>query len=45
MEKYENLGMLGEGSYGMVMKCKHKVSDNSIACACACDAYIYMFIF
>ncbi len=25
MEKYENLGMIGEGSYGMVMKCKHKV--------------------
>ena len=26
MEKYENLGILGEGSYGMVMKCRHKVS-------------------
>ena len=25
MEKYENLGMIGEGSYGMVMKCRHKV--------------------
>ena len=26
MEKYENVGVLGEGSYGMVMKCRHKVS-------------------
>ena len=24
MEKYDNLGMVGEGSYRMVMKCKHK---------------------
>lgn len=24
MEKYENLGLVGEGSYGMVMKCRHK---------------------
>ena len=30
MEKYENLGMLGEGSYGMVMKCRHKVSGQAI---------------
>jgi hypothetical protein len=24
MEKYENLGIIGEGSYGVVMKCRHK---------------------
>lgn len=30
MEKYENIGMLGEGSYGMVMKCRHKVSVEDV---------------
>ena len=24
MEKYENLGIIGEGSYGVVLRCKHK---------------------
>jgi hypothetical protein len=24
MEKYENLGIIGEGSYGVVIKCRHK---------------------
>lgn len=31
MEKYDNLGMVGEGSYGMVMKCKHKESGQVVA--------------
>lgn len=31
MEKYENLGMIGEGSYGMVMKCRHKESQQLVA--------------
>lgn len=31
MEKYENLGLVGEGSYGMVMKCRHKESDQIVA--------------
>ena len=31
MEKYENLGMIGEGSYGMVMKCRHKESGQLVA--------------
>nr|CAB3229509.1 cyclin-dependent kinase-like 2 [Phallusia mammillata] len=31
MEKYDNLGMVGEGSYGMVMKCKHKESGQIVA--------------
>ena len=26
MEKYDNLGVIGEGSYGVVIKCKHKES-------------------
>ena len=30
-EKYENLGMVGEGSYGMVMKCKHKETKQLVA--------------
>ena len=31
MEKYENLGLVGEGSYGMVLKCKHKESGQFVA--------------
>lgn len=31
MEKYENLGLVGEGSYGMVMKCRHKESGQLVA--------------
>ncbi|KAG9480387.1 hypothetical protein GDO78_012062 [Eleutherodactylus coqui] len=31
MEKYENLGLVGEGSYGMVMKCRHKESGRIVA--------------
>ena len=31
MEKYDNLGMVGEGSYGMVMKCKHKETGQIVA--------------
>ncbi|XP_069486673.1 cyclin-dependent kinase-like 2 isoform X2 [Ambystoma mexicanum] len=31
MEKYENLGLVGEGSYGMVMKCRHKSNGRIVA--------------
>ena len=31
MEKYENLGPVGEGSYGMVLKCRHKESTQLVA--------------
>lgn len=31
MEKYENLGLVGEGSYGMVLKCKHKETSQIVA--------------
>ena len=31
MEKYENLGLVGEGSYGMVLKCKHKETGQHVA--------------
>ncbi|XP_071808473.1 cyclin-dependent kinase-like 4 isoform X1 [Asterias amurensis] len=31
MEKYENLGLVGEGSYGMVMKCRHKETNQTVA--------------
>ncbi len=31
MDKYENLGMIGEGSYGMVMKCRHKETKQLVA--------------
>ncbi|XP_029439868.1 cyclin-dependent kinase-like 3 isoform X2 [Rhinatrema bivittatum] len=31
MDMYENLGMVGEGSYGVVMKCKHKETGNIVA--------------
>ena len=31
MEKYENLGPVGEGSYGMVLKCRHKETTQLVA--------------
>ncbi|MBN3287704.1 CDKL3 protein, partial [Polyodon spathula] len=31
MEMYENLGIVGEGSYGTVMKCKHKETGSIVA--------------
>eukprot|EP00039_Didymoeca_costata_P028852 m.22319 g.22319 ORF g.22319 m.22319 type:complete len:498 (+) comp7387_c0_seq2:235-1728(+) len=31
MEKYENMGVIGEGSYGLVLKCKHKESGDLVA--------------
>uniref|UniRef100_A0A7N4PK81 Cyclin-dependent kinase-like 2 n=1 Tax=Sarcophilus harrisii TaxID=9305 RepID=A0A7N4PK81_SARHA len=31
MEKYENLGLVGEGSYGAVMKCKNKNNGRIVA--------------
>ncbi|KAK6170029.1 hypothetical protein SNE40_018518 [Patella caerulea] len=31
MDKYENLGLVGEGSYGMVLRCKHKESGQLVA--------------
>ena len=31
MEKYENMGLVGEGSYGMVIKCKHKETGQVVA--------------
>ncbi|KAM6949244.1 cyclin-dependent kinase-like 1 [Aplochiton taeniatus] len=31
MEKYENLGLVGEGSYGMVMKCRHRETGRIVA--------------
>ncbi|XP_048220462.1 cyclin-dependent kinase-like 2 [Perognathus longimembris pacificus] len=31
MEKYEHLGLVGEGSYGMVMKCRNKDSGRIVA--------------
>jgi len=31
MEKYDNLGVIGEGSYGVVLKCKHKESGQVVA--------------
>ncbi|CAH8872011.1 unnamed protein product [Trichobilharzia szidati] len=31
MEKYENLGLVGEGSYGMVIKCKNKETGRIVA--------------
>ncbi|XP_076452232.1 uncharacterized protein LOC143287868 isoform X3 [Babylonia areolata] len=31
MEKYENLGLVGEGSYGMVLKCRHKDTGQLVA--------------
>uniref|UniRef100_A0A8C4RL72 cyclin-dependent kinase n=1 Tax=Erpetoichthys calabaricus TaxID=27687 RepID=A0A8C4RL72_ERPCA len=31
MDKYENLGLVGEGSYGLVMKCKNKANGRIVA--------------
>ncbi|XP_030758584.1 cyclin-dependent kinase-like 1 isoform X2 [Sitophilus oryzae] len=31
MEKYEQISMVGEGSYGLVMKCRHKETDQIVA--------------
>lgn len=31
MEKYENLGVIGEGSYGLVLKCRHKETGQIVA--------------
>ncbi|XP_067928199.1 cyclin-dependent kinase-like 4 [Watersipora subatra] len=31
MDKYENLGPVGEGSYGMVLKCRHKETQQIVA--------------
>lgn len=31
MEKYENLGTVGEGSYGMVLKCRNRESGQLVA--------------
>ncbi|XP_028144209.1 cyclin-dependent kinase-like 2 isoform X1 [Diabrotica virgifera virgifera] len=31
MEKYEHLAIVGEGSYGLVMKCRHRETDQIVA--------------
>jgi serine/threonine protein kinase len=31
MEKYEKISMVGEGSYGLVMKCKHRETGQMVA--------------
>ncbi|XP_059477482.1 cyclin-dependent kinase-like 2 [Neocloeon triangulifer] len=31
MEKYETLGVVGEGSYGLVLKCRHRESGQLVA--------------
>lgn len=31
MEKYEQLSVVGEGSYGLVLKCKHRDTDQTVA--------------
>ncbi|CAL1530449.1 unnamed protein product [Lymnaea stagnalis] len=31
MDRYENLGLVGEGSYGMVLKCRHKETGQLVA--------------
>jgi len=31
MEKYENLGIVGEGSYGTVLKCRHRQTAQLVA--------------
>lgn len=31
MEKYENIEIVGEGSYGLVMKCRHRETGQVVA--------------
>jgi cyclin-dependent kinase-like len=31
MEKYENISVVGEGSYGLVMKCRHRETGQVVA--------------
>jgi serine/threonine protein kinase len=31
MDKYEQISVVGEGSYGLVMKCRHKDTDQIVA--------------
>lgn len=31
MHRYETLGVLGEGAYGIVMKCRHKEAKQLVA--------------
>lgn len=31
MEKYEQIAIVGEGSYGLVIKCRHKETDQLVA--------------
>jgi serine/threonine protein kinase len=31
MDKYENIGVIGEGSYGMVMKCRNRDTGQFVA--------------
>lgn len=31
MERYESLGLVGEGSYGTVLKCRHRESGRLVA--------------
>jgi len=31
MEKYENIEIVGEGSYGLVMKCRHRKTGQIVA--------------
>ena len=31
LQNYENLGAIGEGTYGVVIKCRHKVTKEVVA--------------
>jgi len=31
MDKYESLGIIGEGSYGTVLKCRHRQTGQLVA--------------
>jgi cyclin-dependent kinase-like len=31
MENYEKIAVIGEGTYGMVMKCRHKETNQIVA--------------